>query len=307
MPSPSHISYPHQSATFIREEGREVCFMGVFPTLEEFLAAPIEDVRDVAPTTIVLGVGGTRRRAVLAGLSLRSDEYAAWTREQMIACLDILFRHGVQHIFTTPLIQAQWHEVTQGYREKLLAWIDWGIAGPEALADYAHRGWQIRLCGTAKLPELHAASLRLEESTGSRGSPAVWFSVTPDVEDAWASIFEVCRSHSVTTRAEAIQAAYGQNIPPATMFIGSGKPTFTVDIVPPLLIGNLQCYWRQHLGYDLDEQTVRTIFYDYAYLRRTWNDDKSGRAEQILQHQEAWENPPVLGVGKKLGPFWFPQ
>src|SRR4051794_25384634 len=99
--------------------------MASFPTLDEFLAAPIEAVRAVAPTTVILGVGGTRRRAFLAGLSTTSNEYAQWTREQMLACLALLFRHGVQHIFTTPLIQAQWREVTPEYRENLLAWIDW--------------------------------------------------------------------------------------------------------------------------------------------------------------------------------------
>jgi hypothetical protein len=225
----------------------------------------------------------------------------------MIACLDLLFRHGVQHIFATPLIQAQWREVTQGYREKLVSWIDWGIAGPEALADYARLGWQVRLCGTAHVPQLQEASTRLEVATGNDGPPALWFFVTPDMEDAWRSIFEVCRSQSITTRAEAIRAIYGQEIPLATMFLGSGKPTLTVDVVPPLLVGDLQCYWRQHLGYDLNEQTVRTIFYDYAYLRRTWSADKTGRAEQVLGFKHVWENPPVLGIGQQLGPFWFPR
>lgn len=281
--------------------------MTSFPTLDEFLSAPIEAVRAVAPSTLILGVGGTRRRAILAGFSTTSDEYAYWTREQMIACLKQLFHHGVKHIFATPLIQAQWREVTGGYREKLVTWIDWGIAGPEALEDYVRLGWQVRLCGTEQIPELQDASARLEEATGSSGPPALWFFVTPDMEDSWKRIFEVCRDKSITTRAEAIQAIYGQEIPPATMFLGSGKPTITVDVVPPLLIGDLQCYWRQHLGYDLDEQTVRRVFYDYAYLRRTWSADKTGRAEQVLQYKSAWENPPILGIGQRLGPFWFPQ
>jgi hypothetical protein len=278
-----------------------------FPTLEEFLAAPLEEVRRVAPTTLILGVGGTRRRAILAGLSTTADEFARWSRTQMIACLDLLFRHGVQHIFTTPLIEAQWREVTPGYREKLVAWIDWGIAGPEALADYARLKWQVRLCGTERLPELQDAHMRLETATGSAGPPAVWFPLMPDMEAAWEMIIEACRSGTVTTRAEAIHAIYGQDIPLATMFLGSGKPSITADVVPPLLVGDLQCYWRQHLGYDLDEHTVRTIFHDYAYLRRTWRADKTGRAEQVLQYGEAWNDPPVLGIGQRLGPFWFPR
>src|SRR5689334_16005635 len=116
------------------------------PSLDEFLTTPIEAVREVAPATLLLGVGGTRRSAVLAGISTTSDEYAYWLREQMLACMELLFHHGVQHIFTVLVAQSQWREVTPGYREKLIDWINWGIAGPEALADYARLNWQVRLC-----------------------------------------------------------------------------------------------------------------------------------------------------------------
>jgi hypothetical protein len=37
--------------------------------LAEFLAAPIDEVRKVAPKTMILGAGGTRRKAVLSGFS----------------------------------------------------------------------------------------------------------------------------------------------------------------------------------------------------------------------------------------------
>jgi hypothetical protein len=95
-------------------------------------------------------------------------------------------------------------------------------------------------------------------------------------------------------------------VPLATLYLGSGKPQVFPSIVPPLLMGRVDCYWRQHLGYDLDAATLRAILYDYAYLRNTWQEDKTGRAEQVLRFRAAWENPPVIGAGVRLGPFWYP-
>ncbi|HXF63764.1 MAG TPA: hypothetical protein VNK95_19220 [Caldilineaceae bacterium] len=51
---------------------------------------------------------------------------------------------------------------------------------------------------------------------------------------------------------------------------------------------------------------MRTILYDYAYVRPTWQADKTGRAEQALKYRQAWEDPPVVGLGVRLGPFWYP-
>jgi hypothetical protein len=99
---------------------------------------------------------------------------------------------------------------------------------------------------------------------------------------------------------------YGEAIPPITLFLSSGKPSFSLNLLPPLLVGNVQCYWRQQPGHSLTEPEWRTILYDYAYTRSTWRQDKEGRAEQALAHLEIWKNAPTLGIGTQLGPFWYP-
>lgn len=76
---------------------------------------------------------------------------------------------------------------------------------------------------------------------------------------------------------------------------------------PPLLIGKLHCYWRQSLGYALTAGQVRSVIYDYAYTRRTWLADKSGRADEALNYRPVWDDPPTLGIGMRLGPFWYPE
>ncbi len=56
----------------------------------------------------------------------------------------------------------------------------------------------------------------------------------------------------------------------------------------------------------MDEKQLRAIFYDYAFLRQTWKEDKSGRADKALAQRELRERGDVLGLGTRKGPFWYP-
>jgi hypothetical protein len=276
------------------------------PSLEEFLAAPIEVARKVAPATMILGTGGTRRRAVLQGFSPQSESYAQWTRQQMMACLELIFDHGVKHLITTMFVSSHNEEITPGYREKIVSWTEWAIIGDEALASYAHHGWRVRLIGVESWPELAPAASKLVEVTAKNRGPTLWYSVASKPQLTWKSMLKVAVERGITDRTELIAAFYGETIPPATLYLGAGKPQVEDSQIPLLLVGKLECYWRQHLGYDLDAKTLRSILYDYTYIRPTWQADKTGRAEQVIEHAQAWENPPVIGMGQRLGPFWYP-
>jgi hypothetical protein len=276
------------------------------PTQEEFLAAPHATIAKVAPATLILGAGGTRRRAVLEGLSPTSREYMEWSRRQMVACLDLIFQHGVQHIITPVLVEGHAREVTAGYQDQLVAWITAGLTGKSAQEDYRRLGWRVRLIGTEAWPELVPVAQELAQATAAQGGPTVWFSVIVDREASWQRVLTTAAQQQITARKALIRAIYGEDIPPATLLLGTGKPLIDESLAPALLIGKLECYWRQHLGYDLDQTTLRTILYDYAYLRSTWRADKTGRAESVVEYAQAWENPPVIGLGTRLGPFWYP-
>src|SRR6476661_4633923 len=130
------------------------------PSLTAFLDAPVDQVARVAPATAIFAPGGTRRSAVLAGISPQSDEYARWTRERMIASSELFFELGVRHLFMSVMRPPQMAEVGR-YRDRLLDWLDWGLAGPEAIADYARLGWRVRLLGADTLGQLGTAAERL--------------------------------------------------------------------------------------------------------------------------------------------------
>lgn len=100
---------------------------------------------------------------------------------------------------------------------------------------------------------------------------------------------------------------YGEDIPPASIYLDFSKPVVSPDLLPPYLIGVLHCYWSQQPGYSLDQEQLRTILYDFAYVRPTWQVDKTGRAEQVLAQRKVWEQRRIIGLGKRVGPFWYPD
>ena len=109
------------------------------------------------------------------------------------------------------------------------------------------------------------------------------------------------------TRAEAIHALYGEDVPLITLYLAFGKPTISADLLPPLLAGPVQCYWTQRPGYQLTTDELRLVLFDNAFLRKTWREDKTGRAEQAMATRAAWEQGPILGLGMRIGPFWYPR
>lgn len=277
----------------------------VIPSLAEFLAAPVEEVAQVAPATLIYGGGGTRRRAVFEGIEPWSDEFVTWTRKELMDRIDTLFRHGVRNVVITTLTPDNFREVNR-YHDRLIERTKWFIAGTEALADYAQLGWRVRLIGAESLPTLRETVSELRTATGTDGCHTLYWNIVPDLESPWQQLLTAAQQAQTTSRAEVVRALYGEEIPPASLYLAFGKPTFLPDIIPPLLLGPMQCYWSQKPGYSFTEAELRTILYDYAYLRPTWQSEKLERANEAVTHRQAWEEGPTLGLGMRLGAFWYP-
>jgi hypothetical protein len=276
------------------------------PTFDEFLQFPLDAVAPLAPKTLVYAAGGTRRSAALAGVPTSGDAYALWAYRQMIDCFDLFFQHGVCTIMTHAIIPNQYNEVTGAYREKLFEWVDQVLAGPDQVKDYCRRGWNVRLFASEPIPQVIRTADRLRESN-IPGAPTLCFTVTTSEESLWASMLDVVARERPRTQADAIAAYYGQAIDPVDMYISCCKPGIFPAILPPFLMGNVQCYWVLRPGFVADPRVVRELLYDYAYVRKTWQPDKTGRAEMSLEHRQVWEQAPTLGLGTRLGPFWYPR
>jgi hypothetical protein len=281
--------------------------MSESPSLDEFLAAPVEQIRAIAPVTMIYAASGTRRAAALAGIPTQGDDFAGWMQKELWQVVQIIFDHGVRHLFMPMLGPSQFNELTPDYREHLWRWFIDGLTGQEALKHYREMGWRVRIACSQWVPQLKGAGELLAAETPSDEAPTLWCFAVPDYDAVlqWSlAAIHQSGSHSI---AEAAEALYGENIPPASLYLGTGKPLVASLTLPPWLVrGPLQVYWSQRPGYSLDQTAFRQVLYDYAYMRVTWQKDKSGRAEQALNYRQAWEHAPILGLGGRLGPFWYP-
>lgn len=270
------------------------------------MRAPLPEVMAAAPASMVYSVSGTRRGAALAGKLGEGETYVQWSRGQMMACLDLIFGHGVQHVIMPVITPSQFSEATPAYREHLWTWLEDGMAGDVAIAGYVRRGWRVRLPFAQGLPRLAEAAGRLARETAQEGAASLWLFVAPTHNFFWEQALASGALAGVRNASEAIRALYGADIPPATLYLDFGKPVFSPDLTPPFLGGVMHAYWTQKPGYSLDEAQWRRILYDYAYARATWQEDKQGRAEQALAYEAYWAKGVILGLGKRLGPFWYP-
>lgn len=223
----------------------------------------------------------------------------------MLATCDLIFRHGVRHIFTILATPGQFAEVGP-YRQQFVDWIRWGFGSSEARTAFARYPWRARLWTDGAVPELlPLQQATIESSTGAE--QVLWCLVVSDIERLWQQILSAIIAQRATTRAAAIAAYFGCDVPPVTLYLAFGKPVIAPDLLPPLLVDKVQCYWTQRPGYRLSEEELRRILYDYAFVRQTWQADKSTRGENALAQRAAWERGPILGLGRRLGPFWYPQ
>lgn len=276
-----------------------------YPTLNEFLTIPPQEVAKVAPATMIYAPGGTRRQAVFKGIEPWSDEFLQWARNCLFSACETIFYYGVQHLILPFIIPGNLREVNR-YRAALMERAIWTVNGAESRSDYKRLSWTVRLLGSESFAEFKNVAEDLRTNTINQPQHRLYWLAVRDADSPWQELLTAVQQAQAKTRAEAIYALYGEDIPPATLYLATGKPMVSFDLIPPLLLGQLQCYWSQQPGYTLTQAQLRTILYDYAYLRPTWREEKLERAKEALAHPKEWKEGPILGLGMRLGPFWYP-
>lgn len=273
-------------------------------TVDDFLKAPVAEVAGYAPASIVYAPSGTRRGAALAGVPLQGAQFAHWMHQGMVNACDILFTHGVRNIFTLAIGSGQFDE-TGDYPDQMVDWLEWGLTDPKILAEYDALGWRVRLL-TDDAPRLRRIADQLHAHELQRHTKTLWYTVATTAESPWGWIIQAIVRSGARSRRDAVYSLYGEDVPLVTLFLSFGKPIVTAELFPPLLVGKVQCYWSQRPGYALTVHDWRLILYDYAFLRTTWQADKSDRTKDVLNYRTLWERGPILGLGQRLGPFWYP-
>lgn len=278
----------------------------IIPTRDEFLFAPVETVAEVAPCSMVYAPGGTRRSATFAGIEPWSAAHVRETQKRFVDCLDVIFRYGVAHVFTPMIMVGHLMEAT-GSEQHLMLRMGEFATDPYLLDMVAEHKWRIKLAPSGFNDVLQPYIDCLDRLAPTTVTHTWWLTVTPSYESWWSSLIAAAKSDCVGTRSDAICALYGEAVPPIELCFAFGKPMISPDLFPPLLMDNVQCYWSQQAGYSLTDQQFRQVLYDFAFLRKTWQKDKAARARAASAHQQIWEREVIVGLGKRLGPFWYPS
>lgn len=276
------------------------------PTLEEFMAASVEAVAAVAPRSMVYAPGGTRRSATFAGIEPWSAEYIRETQDRFAACLEVMFANGVEHVFTPMIMVGHTNEVDD-VEQQLIVLTGEFATDPHLLGIARNHSWRIKLAPSSYDALLEPYIACLEQNCPENSTRTWWLTITPSYDTWWSKLFAAVKAGDVLNNVDAIRALYGEDIPPITLCFAFGKPMVSPDLFPPLLMSNVQCYWSQQVGYTLTDRQFRKVLYDYAFVRRTWQKNKTLRAKQAEAFRDTWEQEMILGLGKRLGPFWYPD
>ena len=276
---------------------------------EEFCALPPQEIAQLIPQSMIYAAGGTRRAATLAGIK-DQDKYVQWSAEQLLISFGLFAKYGVKHIVTHAIVPTQWKENTPGYREKLVGWISGSLLGEGTITAYRARNWREAMIGIEGISEFKSVAKKLKKTFPAKANYnlTIYYAATPTYSSHWKNVGRTL-SKRIASQDDLILAQYKEAIPPIKLYIGYGKPVMSSAVCPPLLgaFDGMHCYWLQKPGFVTNERSVLKILYDYAYTRKTWLKDKSQRTVKVLNFRDAMSRETVLGVGMRLGPFWYPD
>lgn len=271
--------------------------------LEHMIALSQEEFRPYAPKTVVWAPGGTRRHAALAGLSV-DKSYFDWARTLQYEKVKLFFDLGVQTFFSLVLGPPQIQEV--GLYQKHVYDGLAQVYDAQSMEFYRRIGAQVRFYGQQHLPFNTEKFAEVERLTAGNGPRVIWWTmVIQRPEEALWDATQAAMAAGARTFEDAVRAYYGADVDPVDVFIGFGKPQLGY-LMPPLLGERASLYWTTFPSYQIEEEDLRTIFWDHRFGRTTWHSDKTNRYEGIGQSglRERYQRRGIIGVGERIGTFW---
>lgn len=285
------------------------------PSKADFLQWNPEQVAQVAPTSVYIAFGGTRRWAALEGIAAEDiTTYMNKGFAEMLRVLHLLFNEGVEHIFTTAGIgeshQKEGSQVWKNFFQSMIR----QLTSDSFIKFCQAEQWRVKLLGafegTRDEEEAYAAFVeQMQTFENPNYKKTLWFYFCPTEELYWKwtsrTIQQTCAP--IHGQADLIKIFCGEAVPPVELYMTSGKPMLSFGVVPLFLLKAVQLYWLQKLSLYMDRQNWREILYDFLFLRKTWQKDKFQRSQAALEDPELWRKDVILGVGRRIGPFWYPQ
>jgi len=288
--------------------------------LSTFLALPPEEVaslvRQAGPQVCVFPINGTRRWYSLEVQDERSN-YVSVSAKQYVRLFRLLFDHGIDTILS-PLFGKELLNRGDEYTQEALGGAAAILRGDEFVSFFNAYGVRVRFYGDFRTvlsgmsfgPELINVIDQLTASTESHTQYCLFFGLF--AEDATEAVSRLAVEHfqktgKVATRNEIVSAYYGENVAPATLFIGFEKPA--VFDYPLLNLGEESLYFTSAPTPYMAQWTLRQILYDHLYTRRAADPDWFNQ-QDLSSIRRAYRSKlmgQVLGVGERVLGIWLQQ
>lgn len=268
-----------------------------------------------------LAMGGTRRAYIADGGRLSSIEdlasYFDWMEIAQRRLVERLFTLGATTIIAIIRVPV---DRGPGYAHVAREALAWPVRNPARLAFYTKYMLRVSAAGgldqlgaLLDLPELGSQYERLAETSAAAGGPRLIYLfrgawATPGIEEVQLG-YELSRQLGrMPSRDELVRAYYGCDVPPLSVYVGSGRPQVG-RLRPPFLGGDEALYWSVGPLNRLDNRDWRRIIYDLLWSRRThsarsYPDDAASRATISAALTE--HDGQIIGLGSQhpLG-FWI--
>lgn len=293
---------------------------------ERFLELPTEEVAALVKATgqkvVVFPVNGTRRWFMLEHADKIGDDffesYMDASIKNHIALCSMMYDHGI-HTILAPVFGRELMRRGDEYTQRV------GIDGLiRTASDRNYREFfekydvRVRFYGDYRdvltgTPHEHALKSIYEvtEATKHNHALRLYFGVFADEETgtiARLSVEHYLAQGSIPDKPTLVRKYYGEDLPPASMFIGFDK--FSVFDMPLLATGEEDLYFSLSPSPYMNQNQLRAILYDHIYVRRTPEPDYAKLSNEELDWlREYYRNngDHAFGVGKLKFNLWLPE
>ncbi len=271
-------------------------------------------VREHGPRVVVCPINGTRRWFELEYGDQQSADYLDITLRKYMDIFTLFFTHGVETVLS-PILGSDILARGPEYMQMVVPALS-QIADGEMFRQF-YQGWDVRVKFYGEYADYFAQNFpglatALAQAKGAlNGRRRLFWGMFASDPAAWISQFAVqhyAKTGAPPNREQVVAEYYGETVPMADMFIGSGPPT-AFDY-PLLDAGATALYFLQAPTPYLTQTGLRSIFFDYLYTRRVGEDYSDVPETEWAEARKYYNDhaDSILGVGKNSsgGHFWFP-
>jgi tuberculosinol/isotuberculosinol synthase len=291
--------------------------------LEKFLQLSAEEVAKIVRSTgqrvCVFPFNGTRRWFLLEyGRVFNGDaaqNYVELTSQGYINTYKLVFEHGIDTI-VAPVFGGEILSRGEEYMREIGANMTLLATHPAFLEFYETYGIRVHFYGDyrKRLSETPYAYIcdafdEITQKTAQNTQHRLFYGVWAD--ESTETIAELSVDHfqkkgKIPSRRELIEKYYGEYIEKADIFIGFEK--FNVFDYPMLGWGEESLYFMVAPSLYMNENQLRTILYDYIFLRPVQDPDYFTMSTDDFEAMRKFykvNREVTFGVGEMRGDIWY--